>query len=134
MTELLTYVVSGAVAGGLYAMLAAGLVLTFQTSGIFNFAHGAVAFVTAYLFLQLDGYLGWPAWLAGVVAILVFAPLLGLGLDRVLFRRLHDSPVVVKLVVPIASWWCCRRRACSWSTGSTSGSAPPTSGPTRSSP
>ena len=32
--------------------------LTYQTSGIFNFAHGAVAFVTAYFFFQLNTGLG----------------------------------------------------------------------------
>ena len=42
MTKLFTLVISGAVSGGIFAIVAAGLVLTYQTSGIFNFAHGAV--------------------------------------------------------------------------------------------
>jgi ABC-type branched-subunit amino acid transport system ATPase component/branched-subunit amino acid ABC-type transport system permease component len=95
-------VVPGIVAGGLYAMLAAGVVLTYQTSGIFNFAHGAVAFATAFLFFQLDAGLGWPVWLAAVVAVVVFAPLLGLALDRAVFRRIAGAPIVAKLVVPLA--------------------------------
>ncbi|MBN2624906.1 MAG: ATP-binding cassette domain-containing protein [Acidimicrobiales bacterium] len=102
MQELLRLVVPGVVAGGLYAMLAAGVVLTYQTSGIFNFAHGAVAFATAFLFFQLDTGLGWPVWLAALVSIVIFAPLLGLALDRVIFRRIAGAPVVVKLVVPLA--------------------------------
>jgi ABC-type branched-subunit amino acid transport system ATPase component/branched-subunit amino acid ABC-type transport system permease component len=101
--KLLNLVISGAVAGAIYSVMAAGLVLTYQSSGIFNFAHGAVAFVTAYLFFQLhtataDGGLGWPIVPSAIVAILVFAPLLGLVLDRVLLRRLADAPVYARIV------------------------------------
>ncbi|HEY8523495.1 MAG TPA: ATP-binding cassette domain-containing protein [Acidimicrobiales bacterium] len=102
MVKFWNLVVGGAVAGGLYAILASGIVLTYQTSGIFNFAHGAIAFATAYLFFQLNTGLGWPVWLAAVLSIVVFAPLLGWGLDRVLFRRLAAAPTTVRLVVPIA--------------------------------
>ena len=102
MVEFWNLVVGGAVAGGLYAILASGIVLTYQTSGIFNFAHGAIAFATAFLFFQLNTGLGWPVWLSAIVAIVVFAPLLGWGLDRAVFRRLASAPATVKLVVPIA--------------------------------
>ena len=89
MEKLLNLVISGAVSGAIYSVMASGLVLTYQSSGIFNFAHGAIAFVTAYLFFQLhaataDGGLGWPIVPSAIVAILVFAPLLGLLLDRIL--------------------------------------------------
>jgi branched-subunit amino acid ABC-type transport system permease component/ABC-type branched-subunit amino acid transport system ATPase component len=106
MVEFWNLVVGGAVAGGLYAILASGIVLTYQTSGIFNFAHGAIAFATAFLFFQLNTGLGWPVWLAAIMAIVVFAPLLGWGLDRVVFRRLASAPATVKLVVPIALLVC----------------------------
>jgi ABC-type branched-subunit amino acid transport system ATPase component/branched-subunit amino acid ABC-type transport system permease component len=102
LVEFWNLVVGGAVAGGLYAVLASGIVLTYQTSGIFNFAHGAIAFATAFLFFQLNTGLGWPVWLAAIVAMALFAPLLGWGLDRVLFRRLAGAPTTVRLVVPIA--------------------------------
>src|SRR5690606_37785256 len=87
---------------GVYAILAAGVVLTYQTSGIFNFAHGAVAFATAFLFFQLDTGLGWNRGVAAVVAIGGFAPGLGWVLDRLLFRRLAQAPPAVRLVAPIA--------------------------------
>ena len=95
--------ISGVVSGAIYSVMASGLVLTYQSSGIFNFAHGAVAFVTAYLFFQLhaataDGGLGWPIVPAAIVAIFVFAPLLGLLLDRILLRRLADAPVYARIV------------------------------------
>ena len=103
MTKFLTLVIPGAVSGAIYAIMASGLVLTYQTSGIFNFAHGAVAFVVALLFFELHqptsaGGLGWPIVPAAVVSILVFAPLLGLVLDRVLLRRLSTAPVYARIV------------------------------------
>jgi ABC-type branched-subunit amino acid transport system ATPase component/branched-subunit amino acid ABC-type transport system permease component len=103
LEKLLNLVISGAVSGAIYSVMAAGLVLTYQSSGIFNFAHGAVAFATAYLYFQLHeatsaGGLGWPIAPAAIVAILVFAPLLGLLLDRMLLRRLADAPVYARIV------------------------------------
>jgi ABC-type branched-subunit amino acid transport system ATPase component/branched-subunit amino acid ABC-type transport system permease component len=89
---------SGAVSGGIYAVMAAGLVLTYQTSGMFNFAHGAVAFVTAYFFYQLNFGQGVPVWLAFILSVFVFAPLLGLALDRILLRRLATAPVYARIV------------------------------------
>jgi branched-subunit amino acid ABC-type transport system permease component/ABC-type branched-subunit amino acid transport system ATPase component len=95
-------VVGGLVAGGLYAILASGVVLTYQTSGIFNFAYGAMAFATAFLFFELNTGLGWPTPVAAVVAIVLFAPALGWSLDRLLFSRLSNASITVKLVVPIS--------------------------------
>lgn len=103
MTELLSLVLAGAVAGGLYAIMASGLVLTYQTSGIFNVGHGAIAFATALVFHVLhqpgsSGGMGLPTVLAGVLAICVFAPLLGVGLDVTIFRRLAGASETARLV------------------------------------
>lgn len=103
MTELLSLVVAGAVAGGLYAILASGLVLTYQTSGVFNVGHGAVAFTTALVYYLLhsptaEGGLGLPIVPAVVLSVGVFAPLLGMALDAALFRRLSHAPETARLV------------------------------------
>ena len=42
MIEVLSLALAGAVSGGLYAIMAAGLVLTYQSSGIFNLGHGVL--------------------------------------------------------------------------------------------
>ncbi|CAN5825405.1 hypothetical protein BH23ACT2_BH23ACT2_21910 [soil metagenome] len=103
MTELLSLVIAGAVAGGLYAIMASGLVLTYQASGIFNVGHGAVAFATALVYYVLHqptgaGGLGLPIVPAALIAIVGFAPLLGMFLDVALFRRLAGAPESVRLV------------------------------------
>ena len=78
--------------------MASGLVLTYTTSGIFNFAHGAVAFATAYLYYQLNTGLDVPIVPALIISVFIFAPLLGLLLDRILLRRLAKAPVYARIV------------------------------------
>ena len=41
---------------------------------------------------------GWPSWAAFVAAVVVGAPLLGLAMDRFLYRFIRSAPVLVKLV------------------------------------
>ena len=50
MSHLLTYAVPGLPYGCVYALVAVGLVLTFKTSGVFNLAFGAQAYVSAAVF------------------------------------------------------------------------------------
>ena len=98
MQKFWNLVISGAVTGAIYSIMASGLVLTFQTSGIFNFAHGAVAFSTAFFYYQLHTGQNIPIVPAAILSILVFAPLLGLALDRLLLRRLATAPVYARIV------------------------------------
>ncbi len=103
MTELLSLVVAGAVAGGLYAIMASGLVLTYQASGVFNLGHGAVAFASALTYHVLNqpreaGGVGLPIAVAGLIAIGVVAPLIGWLLDVALFRKLASAPEAARLV------------------------------------
>jgi len=96
--KFLNLVLSGSVTGGIYSIMAAGLILTYTTSGMFNFAHGAVAFVTAFLYFELNTGQGIPIVPALVISVLIFAPLLGLALNYVLLRRLAKAPVYAQIV------------------------------------
>jgi ABC-type branched-subunit amino acid transport system ATPase component/branched-subunit amino acid ABC-type transport system permease component len=96
--QFLNLVFSGLVTGAIYSIMASGLVLTFSTSGIFNFAHAAIAFATAYLYYQLNTGLGVPIVPSVVICAFVFAPLLGLGLDWIVLRRLATAPVYARIV------------------------------------
>jgi branched-subunit amino acid ABC-type transport system permease component len=98
VNELLNLVLSGLVTGAIYSVMASGLVLTYTTSGIFNFAHGAIAFATAYLYYQLNSGVGLPVVPSLLISVVVFAPLLGLLLDVVLLRRLARAPVYARIV------------------------------------
>ena len=56
------FIITGLVTGAVYGLAGVGLVLTYKTSGIFNFAHGALATVAAYVFyaLHVEHELSWP--------------------------------------------------------------------------
>ena len=97
MDKFLSLVISGTVTGGIYSIMASGLVLTYTTSGIFNFAQGAIAFAVAYFYYQLNSG-GMPIVPAAILSILIFAPLMGYALDKLLLRRLGEAPVYAKVV------------------------------------
>lgn len=103
MDDVLTILIFGLTAASIYAVAASGLVLTYTTSGIFNFAHGAIAMICAYVYWQLSSPQAWglPVIPSLVLTLVVFAPLLGLFIDRVLMRNLAQAPPVIRLVVPI---------------------------------
>ena len=88
-------------AGSIYAIAASGLVVTYTTSGVFNFAQGAIGMIMAFLYWEVRINHDWPAWLALVFVVLIVAPLFGALVDRALMRRLVDAPLVVQLVVTI---------------------------------
>ena len=96
-----TVLVVGAALGGIYAITAGGLVMTYATTGVFNFAHAAIGAFLAFLYWELRVDHGWPTMLALVVVLLVVAPLLGVVLDVLLMRRLRDAPLVVQLMVTV---------------------------------
>ena len=98
MSEFFSLVVSGAVSGAIVAIVAAGLVMAYTTSGIFNFSLGAVSFAAAYVFFILNTGLHWPVWISAVIAILVFSPLLGLFLDKFVLRALSRAPDVPRII------------------------------------
>ena len=54
MRSILPFIVLGLVDGSVYGLTAMGLVLTYKTTGVFNFAHGAVATGAAYLFFEYE--------------------------------------------------------------------------------
>jgi branched-chain amino acid transport system permease protein len=101
MSTFLSYAVPGVPFGCTYAIVAMGLVLTYRTTGVFNLAFGAQAFVSAFVFTVLTehGFAVWPAFLLSVV---VLAPALGWVLDRFLFRRIAPSNTTAKLVSAVA--------------------------------
>ncbi len=80
----------GIIFGCLYALSATGIVLTYTATGVFNIAHFAVALLAGYLGWQLSGRWGLPLVLVIPIVLLVCGPLLGLVLERVVFRPLQQ--------------------------------------------
>ncbi|MGH8995227.1 MAG: ABC transporter permease subunit [Acidimicrobiales bacterium] len=101
MSTFLSYAVPGVPFGCAYAIVAMGLVLTYRTTGVFNFAFGAQAYVSAFVYTVLTGE-GVPVGLAFVVSVVVLAPALGWVLDRFLFRRIAPANTTAKIVSAVA--------------------------------
>src|SRR5947209_19811632 len=97
MNDYLPFIVSGIATGSIYGLASMGLVLTYKTSGIFNFGHGAIATAAAYFFyfLHVDQGLGWVPAL--VISVFVIGPLLGIGMER-FAARLSKQRTALKIV------------------------------------
>lgn len=80
---------AGIASGSIAALSGLGLVLTYRATGIFNFAHGAVAMFVAYLLWQTNVGWGWPLALSAIAAIVIAGPAIGIVLERFVFRPLE---------------------------------------------
>lgn len=103
--------INGLVTGAVFAIAATGLVVTYSTTGIFNFAHGALGMFCAFVYWDLsvndqhpwplpDG--AWPTPVALAAVLLVVAPAIGALLYLAIIRGLEGTDEIVKLVVPIS--------------------------------
>jgi branched-chain amino acid transport system permease protein len=95
------YIVGGLVLGGIYAISALGLTMTYISSRVLNFAHGAIAFFVAMTFYRMYGVWHWPLAVAAIVSIGVVGPAIGLFLWVALARNLSKVGTVVMLVATV---------------------------------
>jgi len=117
MTRDLQFLLLGLGNGAVYAALALALVMTYRSSGVVNFATGAIALYIAYtyaylrdgeLLIPIPGFpktidLGGPLGLAPAMAIaLLIAAALGVLLYFAVFRLLRTAPATAKAVASIA--------------------------------
>lgn len=98
---MLQYILAGLALGSIYAIASSGLVITYVSAGVLNFAFGSMAYVVARFYYWLNSQHGWPTNLAGVVSIFVFAPAMGVVLYFALFQFLRGKSTLVKLVATI---------------------------------
>ncbi|HLQ17243.1 MAG TPA: branched-chain amino acid ABC transporter permease [Candidatus Eisenbacteria bacterium] len=107
MATFAAYTIIGLSVGGVFALAALGIVLIYRTTGVLNFAHGAMGMFSTFIAWQIFYGIAQPhlpEWLATALAILaalVFAALLGLLLDAAVFRWVRTRPPVVKAVITI---------------------------------
>jgi ABC-type branched-subunit amino acid transport system ATPase component/branched-subunit amino acid ABC-type transport system permease component len=110
------FLLLGLANGAVFASLALALVVTFRSSGVINFATGAIALVTAYMYAFLRNgellllvpglpksiHLGGPLAFAPAAATsIAAAAVLGLALYGLIFRPLRAAPAVAKAVASV---------------------------------
>ena len=101
MDQFVTFTILGLSTAAIYAVAASGLVVTYTTSGIFNFAHGAIGMLAAFLYWELGVEQGLPGPIPLILVVCVAAPLFGAAIERVIFRGLEGTSEVTKLVVSV---------------------------------
>lgn len=100
MHDFLPFIVIGLTVGSVYGLAGSGLVLTYKTSGIFNFAYGSVAALAADLvyLLRQKQHVPWP--LAAILTCAVAAPVAGIGFEQ-LARALSRASTAIRVLATV---------------------------------
>jgi branched-chain amino acid transport system permease protein len=97
MTQLILFnVFNGLIIGAFYALMALGLSLILNLSGVINFAHGGFLALGAYIAYTLTPWIGF--W-GGLIVAPVLTALLGILVERVLIRRLYGRDPLYSLLL-----------------------------------
>ena len=96
MAAFLQLFVSGLATGAIYALVALGFTLLWQTSQTINFAQGEFVMIPAFFVLAAMKFLGLDFWTACLVGLVVALLVLGL-----LFKRLVVDPMLRHGVLPL---------------------------------
>jgi branched-chain amino acid transport system permease protein len=97
MTQLLIFnMVNGLIIGAFYALMALGLSLILNLSGVINFAHGGFLAIGGYIAYTLIPFLGF--W-GALVAAPILTAFLGILIERVLIRRLYGRDPLYSLLL-----------------------------------
>jgi branched-chain amino acid transport system permease protein len=100
MELFLQQVMAGLASGAIYACMALAVVMIYQAIDHLNFAQGEMAMFSTFIAWQLLQW-GVPYWAAFVIVVLV-SFVGGVLIERVLFRPLHNAPVLAQIVAFIA--------------------------------
>ena len=88
--------------GSLYALIAIGYTMVYGILRLINFAHGDVFMIGGYLAFYAVTTFMMPWWIAIIVAI-GLTTIFGVGLERVAYRPLRDSPRISILISAIGA-------------------------------
>src|SRR5262249_17239242 len=105
------WLIAGVTYGSVYAVAATGLVVTYTTSGIFNFAQGAIGMFLAYVFWQIQVDWGVQTFVALLLTVFVAAPIMGAIIRFVPTRNIAAAPLGAEFAPTIGLWWRLRGRA-----------------------
>ena len=98
MEVLASTFLSGLVLASLYALMASGLSLIWTTLGVFNFAHGALMMIGAFVAWTISEAMGL-GLLAGLVGGVAFTALCGVIIEMLLVRPFYSNRNMVLITV-----------------------------------
>lgn len=97
----LQFLVSGIMIGGIYGLVALGLVLVYKSSRVLNLAHGSFLMILAWLCWSFAEQLGLPIWLS-ILLVLAISVLAGLAVERFMLRPLIGQPILAVIIATLA--------------------------------
>jgi branched-chain amino acid transport system permease protein len=95
MASFIQLLVSGLATGAIYALIAVGFTLLWQTSQTINFAQGEFVMLPAFFVLAAMNF-GAPFWLAALIAVVLSVVILGL-----MFKTIIVDPMLRHGVLPL---------------------------------
>jgi branched-chain amino acid transport system permease protein len=93
-------ILAGIATGAIYACMALAVVMIYQAIDHLNFAQGEMAMFSTFIAFQLMLW-GLPYWAAFPITLVV-SFIGGVLIDRVVFKPIHDAPILSHVVVFIA--------------------------------
>lgn len=100
MDIILQLIVSGLATGGVYGLIALGLVLIYKATSVLNLAMGEFMTMGAFICLTVLTVFDAPFYVAFLFTLL-FAFVLGVVVERVMLRPLIGKPVISVIMVTI---------------------------------
>ncbi len=100
MNEFLNYLITGALIGLLYALIAMGFVVIYRASKVFNFAQGELVVFGGFLVWWMVMEAGLPLAL-GIPLAFLAAAVFGLLIERIFFSRLVGESVFSMVMVTL---------------------------------
>ena len=96
----LQHFINGMSIGAVYAIIALGYTMVYGIAKMLNFAHGDVIMVGAYIAFCMTNYLGMPA-IVGIIAAMVVCTLLGVIIEGLAYRPLRGASSLAVLITAI---------------------------------
>ena len=98
--QILQYLINGISIGSVYAIIALGYTMVYGIAKMLNFAHGDIIMVGAYISFCVTNYLGLPA-VVSVIAAMVVCTLLGILIEKLAYMPLRGTPSLAVLITAI---------------------------------
>ena len=98
--QILQYLINGISIGAVYAIIALGYTMVYGIAKMLNFAHGDVIMVGAYISFCVTNYLGLPA-IVSVLAAMVVCTVLGILIEGLAYKPLRGTPSLAVLITAI---------------------------------
>ena len=100
MTLFLSYLINGISLGSVYAIIALGYTMVYGIAKMLNFAHGDVIMVGAYICFCASQYMGLPA-IVSILMAMVVCTALGVVIEGLAYKPLRQAPSLAVLITAI---------------------------------